>query len=213
MPKHLPPARLQRVKKLIAKLDAGVDVQARDLLSAMGEELYREFEQTWTEQQQLKAKGKPDLLAQYERLLKKAVMAHGRLDALSSKPESARASLTALRRQCDRDFHAAREALEEAIAADPSVLAWLDRRVDLAPDGDISLDPTGMPRVVTSKSARNLSGFANQFGVLTKRQMKREFLVRAEQQLNTICGSDSAAVVDSLALKEKLAKLKKQTPD
>ncbi len=213
MPKHLPPARLQRVKKLIAKLDAGVDVQARDLLSAMGEELYREFEQTWTEQQQLKAKGKPDLLAQYERLLKKAVMAHGRLDALSSKPESARASLTALRKQCDRTFHSAREALEEAIAADPSVLAWLDRRVDLAADGDISLDPTGMPRVVTSKSASNLSGFANQFGVLTKRQMKREFLVRAEQQLNTICGSDSAAVVDSLALKEKLAKLKKQTPD
>lgn len=123
----------------------------------IGDQGYKVFEDAWSNVVDLRntLTAKPGELADYEELLKKALMLYNRGEAASMK-----------NRAMARKFHAKAQAafekallrLEEMMEQDPSLQMWLDRHCDFTPNGDLSLDPVGMPRAITSRSPDNLSG-------------------------------------------------------
>ena len=74
------------------------------------------------------------------------------------------------------------EYFEEIMSADLSLQIWFDSGVDLTPNGDTTLSPQGVPRVVTSRSLDLQYGGLRSF-ISTKKEVKIESLERAIDEL------------------------------
>jgi len=183
MHSHTDQTREARIRLLIQRLESGTDVQARDLKIVLGLDGYKEYQQRWRSQRELRTTQKPSDVIEYEALLKKALLAYAKFEKFSGRT-SARSNLVInrsekvreLRDAADTAFERTLEFLSEAVHRDPSIQVWFDRNLDFTAGSEPSTDPVGIPRVVTSRSAERLASKEERFGIQTKREVKIEAL-------------------------------------
>ncbi len=188
-----------RIVELLARLRGGTDVQPRDLKLVLTERQHQQMDQAWKEQKVLRVIEKPVEVLEYEKLLQGALMRYGQYDRYSAR-KATRGNVIVDRQNRTKElgskaegaFERALERLEEIISIDPSLQIWFDRTLDFNGGDDISLDPIGMPRVITSKSLDNsMRGeAATRFGEKKdKRQVKinalEDALVEIDRSLLT----------------------------
>lgn len=184
-------SRLQRIERLIAKLDGDQDIQRRDLDAVLTAEQRESFAAAWEEQCANRRPQKPAEIKTYERLLAKADLTYGKFDSYSARRKSRSnvivdraARARELKAAADRAYERALEYLQEILAQDPSLCIWLDRAVDFSAENAPTLDPPSMPRAVTSRSLNRLASVGDRFGeVLSKRELKRRALQEALDSL------------------------------
>ena len=82
----------------------------------------------------------------------------------------------------DVQFEKLLEYFEEIMSADLSLQIWFDSGVDLTPNGDTTLSPQGVPRVVTSRSLDLQHGGLSSF-ISSKKEVKIESLENAIDEL------------------------------
>jgi hypothetical protein len=209
-------SRLQRIERLIAKLDADQDIQKRDLDAVLTAEQRESFAAAWEEQRANRRPPKPAEIAEYERLLAKADLAYGKFDAYSSRTASRsnmvvnrRVRARALGGAADTAYERALEHLQAILELDPSLCVWLDRTVDFSAANAPTLDPPSMPRAVTSRSLNRLSSVSDRFGeVMTKRELKRRALAEALKGLRGGTQGQELGEADRAKLARLLGKIK-----
>jgi hypothetical protein len=190
-------------------------VQARDLKIVLSAEQYKDYQQRWREQKELRAEEKPDDVVAYEALLKEALLAYAKFEKYSSR-SSSRSNLvinrsqkaTELQNTADSAFERALEFLSEAAGRDPSIQRWFDRNLDFAPDSSLSIDPVGMPRAVSSRSLDNQSSRKSALGLMTKRELKLDALRDALERSGEV-----VIETDEIAKREKLRSLTQRLRD
>lgn len=207
----------QRINKHLERLRQGDDVQLRDIKSVLTADQYTVMEAAWKEQLQLRQQEKPEGVKSYEKLLNKAALLHGQLDAYSSRMPKTKQlhvgrteRIADLKNRTDRAFEDALERLQEIAAADPSVQVWFDRDLDFSFDTHIGLDPTQMPRVVTSRSLGNVGKrkIRNVFGMRTRMEIKIEALEAAQMELQKLTRNEDQRIADSQKADADAAKLR-----
>jgi hypothetical protein len=216
-----------RIIELLARLREGNDVQARDIKLVLTDKQHQLMRVAWKEQIELRAIQKPVEVVEYEELLQNALMRYGQYERYSARKASQSNIIVdrqkrtkELGRKAEGLFERALERLDEIISADQSLQIWFDRPLDFSAESNISLDPIGMPRVITSKSLDNelLGQAASRFGAIKdKRQVKMDALEDA------LAGMDRSAMTteqkrierekeagDNVKLKFLLSKLNKR---
>jgi hypothetical protein len=183
-----------RIVELLARLREGNDVQARDLKLVLTDKQHQLMALAWQEQKELRVLDKPSEVTEYEQLLQEALMRQGQYDRYSER-KATRGNTTVDRQKRTKElgnkaegaFEGALERLEEIIGVDPSLQIWFDRPLDFCAGGALSLDSSGMPRVITSKSFENglFGQAATRFGASkSKRQVKIDALEDALAELD-----------------------------
>lgn len=163
--------RLAKLRDLLGRLKRGETVQNRQLRTWLGDEGYKVYEDQWSNSVELRQmlSAKPADLIEYEGLLKKATLLYNRGEAASIKGQHNVAR--PLHAKAQVAFEHALLRLEEMMSLDPSLQIWLDRPCDFTTAGLLSIDPIGLPRVVTSRSHANQRGGISG-GMMNKRQCK-----------------------------------------
>ncbi len=180
MAKFTADSRAQRIKQLIARLEAGKDIQARDLALVLTKAQLDSYEQRWAEQRRLRTESLPAEIAQYQRMLHRALMWEGRAEQFGGRTCNMPAKLGAKRRAQQKKLsnkseslmEDAAEHLREELVRDPQVQIWLDRAIERSADGDYLIDTMDMPRVITSRSREN--NMLGQGLAVIGKQSKRE---------------------------------------
>jgi hypothetical protein len=157
-------------------------VRNRELKRWFAEDEYKGFEESWKQQKETRAEyaEKPSEIIEYEERLSKAIFVYNRAEGYRRKGK--RKAAKEMGQKADVLFERLLEYFEEIMAADLSLQIWFDRGVDLTPNGDTTLSPQGVPRVVTSRSlVADGGGFLSLFS--TKKEVKIEILERAIDEL------------------------------
>ncbi len=153
---HSNETRLAKLNDLLTRLKRGEIVQKRQLYTWLGEQGYKEYEESWsnTVDQRSLLSRKSGTIIEYEELLKKAILLYNCGESASQRGMRSARQLHA---KAQAAFEKALLYLEEQLSIDPSLQMWLDRHCDFTVSGNLSLDPIGMPRAITSRSLDNLS--------------------------------------------------------
>ena len=164
------------------QLKRGKNVQNRQLKHWLTENEYKEFEESWKQQKEIRAEyaEKPSEVVEYEEKLSKAIFTYNRAEGYRRKGKSK--SAREMGQKADVQFERLLEYFEEIIAADLSLQTWFDSGVDLTPNGDTTLSPQGVPRVVTSRSLDLQHGGLSSF-ISSKKEVKIESLEHAIDKL------------------------------
>lgn len=162
---------------LLQRLHVGQHVQNRDLETWLTADAWASYESELATQQELRTDlgQKPDAVREYERLVAQANFAYNKGEGFSVRGKS-----VAARRHFERAdvlYERALEHLQEIMATDPSLCAWFDRDTNWNADSEISLCPSGVPHVVTSRSLDNRGG-----GILRQLRSKRDLKIAAVEQ-------------------------------
>ena len=170
-----------KVRALLTKLANGRNVSVRDLRNTLGDSGVEEYEGRW--QAELDRReiftDKPDVIKEYEDILKQADFANNRADGIKqigarSKVVNGVNSKARLRNSAEALYEQALTKLEEMISSDRSLEIWFDRELDFGLGSTLSIDVDGIPRVVTSRSEyKQTCGAATQ---VSKRDIKRDLL-------------------------------------
>jgi hypothetical protein len=173
--------RAKKLKAILRDLKKGKHVQNRILQTWLTENEYAEYLDEWESQQAIRnqIKDKPLELAEYERRLKKGIFLENKSNRFSKRDTK---QVTTLLHQSQTEFEGALEYLGELLDRDPMMAIWFDRQLDLSANGNISLSSSGMPRVITSRSADN-SGGGILLGKLSKQQVKTAAVEKAIDKL------------------------------
>ena len=131
--------------------------------------------------------------------LSKAIFFYNRAEGYRRKGKSK--SAREMGQIADVQFERLLEYFEEIIAADLSLQTWFDSGVDLTPNGDTTLSPQGVPRVVTSRSLDLQHGGLSSF-ISSKKEVKIERLEHAIDELKY--ESKSSSDGDAKKLREFL---------
>ena len=163
------------------QLKRGKNVQNRQLKQWLTENEYKEFEESWKQQKEMRidCSDKPSEVVEYEEKLSKAIFTYNRAEGYRRKGKSK--SAREMGQIADVQFERLLEYFEE-IMADLSLQIWFDREVDLTPNGDTTLSPQGVPRVVTSRSLDLQHGGLSSF-ISSKKEVKIESLEHAIDKL------------------------------
>ena len=221
MPRTSNAYKIQRLKELIARLKDGQEVALRDFTIATNLQQRKAFKAMWQEQMEIRwqLKNKPKAITEYEKKLKKALLANGRYEAFAGPKANStqRKKLGEIGAKADGLFEDAINYLSDLFAEDESYRHWFDRDIVFGTHGNIDANPEQMPRVVTSKSFNNLNkdGARNNFGLKTKADLKVEILEQALAELTMEMASDAEKEEikqkeqhQSIKLKEMLSDLK-----
>ncbi len=173
--------RLEKLEGMCHQLKRGKNVQNRQLKHWLTENEYKEFEESWKQQKEIRAEytEKPSEVVEYEEKLSKAIFTYNRAEGYRRKGKSK--SAREMGQKADVQFERLLEYFEE-IMADLSLQIWFDRGVDLTPNGDTTLSPQGVPRVVTSRSLDLQHGGLSSF-ISSKKEVKIESLENAIDEL------------------------------
>lgn len=225
MPRLTITTKIARMKTLIARLEQGEDVQARDILVMLTADQKTQYEAAWTEQQELRALKKPDDIVEYEKLLNKAIVLDARAEQYTPKKMNGKAlnstaaesATTKLRASATNAFEHALSRLEEIVTVDPDLRYWFDRDLDFNLASSMTDDVHTLPRVITSKSINNLARTdTERFGKKTKTQIKLEALQSAlaeallsQETAEQKMDREATELTIKAELKAKLASLKK----
>ena len=194
-------ARLAKLHDLLDRLKRGEIVQNRQLQTWLGEQGYKEYEDSWSntvDQRNLLTR-KSGAIIEYEELLKKAILLYNRGEAASQR---GRRSARQLHAKAQAAFERALLYLEEQLSIDPSLQIWLDRQCDFTASNYPSLDPISVPRAITSRSLDNQSG-----SISEKSDSKRQCKIRAVETEIERIQNPTLQLSDS-DIAEKLKKLR-----
>ena len=187
-----------KLREFLAKLEAGQHVQNRDLETWLGEAEYAHYEYECQTQAELRyeLKNKPSSVLEYERRLKRALFAYNKGEGASSRGKS----IAAMRcfAEADTLFESALEYLQEIVAADPSLCVWFDRDTSWTIDGEASIDPVSIPRVVTSRSLDSRGG-----GFIGQLRSKRDLKIAAVERALLVADEDDEQETVEQAAKQK----------
>ena len=174
--------RLEKLEGMCHQLKRGKNVQNRQLKHWLTENEYKEFEESWKQQKEIRAEyaEKPSEVVEYEEKLSKAIFTYNRAEGYRRKGKSK--SAKEMNQKAEVLFERLLEYFEEIIASDLSLQTWFDRGVDLTPNGDTTLSPQGVPRVVTSRSLDLQHGGLSSF-ISSKKEVKIENLEHAIDEL------------------------------
>ena len=173
--------RLEKLEGMCHQLKRGKNVQNRQLKHWLTENEYKNFEESWEQQKDMRAEyaEKPSEIVEYEEKLSKAIFTYNRAEGYRRKGKSK--SAKEMNQKAEVLFERLLEYFEE-IMADLSLQIWFDREVDLTPNGDTTLSPQGVPRVVTSRSLDLQHGGLSSF-ISSKKEVKIESLEHAIDKL------------------------------
>ncbi|MDA1108154.1 MAG: hypothetical protein O2845_07335 [Proteobacteria bacterium] len=217
--------RAKRIRSLLDRIGRGEDVAQRELRSVLTVEQRHGLQAMWIEQKEFKRPDKPGEIIDYERLLQRALMTYGRFNRSSArritgtnkKAAAHSEAVKRMRAKADREFEVAHEALQEMLAADPSLLIWLDRNVSWEHGESPSLDPIDMPRAITSRSQDRMGGLEDRFPIKSKREVKKmvleDALVEVQRNLRTPmqkAADDEIEQKQMESIKRKLAEIGKR---
>lgn len=202
-----------KLKKLIAKLDDGKEVSKRDLRNTIGQDGLEEYEALWEQEKERRSAfdKKPEVIKEYEAILKKADFANSKADGIklnkrSSRDMSGRYSNERLRGQAESIYEDALIRAEEIVTADRSLIVWFDRELDFTVNGTLGADYALVPRIITSRSSTKVS--SGMLAVRSKDDIKRELLDMALHRQNETKISEEDKAKMNEKLKDMLAKLK-----
>lgn len=195
----------------------------RDLDAALGKEGVADYEGRWQYELDKRKifEEKPEQIKHYEELVHKGDFDYIRAESVSkpskrSKQINGKGSAQRLEELSETKYERATEYLEEIISIDGSLRIWFDRDLVFgAGTTTLSIDPVGIPRTVTSRSAhRRGDGMAEK---RSKADVKKDVLEAAIEwaERTKALGKDGAlGAVGELGeeqaaiLKAKLAALK-----
>jgi hypothetical protein len=205
--------KTEKIKKLIAKLDAGKEVSKRDIRNTLGQAGLDEYLGLWDQEKERRSvfDEKPNVIKEYELILKKADFANSKADGIkinkrSTRDMRGRYSNERLRGQAESLYEDALIRAEEIITADRSLIVWFDRELNFTVDGNLGADYALVPRIVTSRSSTKIS--SGMLNGRSKEDIKRELLEMALQRESTEQLSEEEIAVQSVKLKAMLAKIK-----
>ena len=159
----------------------------------------------------------PEEVKEYEQMLQEALMMYGRYEqynpikkSKSNKIVNRKEVVDSLGGKADGLFEDALIRLEEIITADESLRVWFDRDISFSFGNHLSIDPTGMPRVITSKSLDNLARKEGmrRFGRQTKAEIKLDILREALEDLDKQELTEEEIQADIQRSKQQTEKLK-----
>lgn len=164
----------QKLEHLIDRIKREKNVQNRDLKTWLTADAWATYVDELATQQALRSEvqKKPDTVREYERLVALANFSYNKGEGFSVRRKS-----VAARRYFERAealYECALEHLQEIMAADPSLCVWFDRDTSWTADSEISLCPSAVPHVVTSRSLDNRGG-----GLLRQIRSKRDLKIAA----------------------------------
>lgn len=192
---HKRETKLAKLKEIVDDLKSGKNVQNRKLKVWLSAEAYEQLEAEWAEQKELRDQlsDKPEVVRDYEKLLRKATFWHNRAVAAEARGQAAHSKLDD--RATDY-YERALDRLIESVPNDPSLQAWFDRDLDFSAGTELQAGAGTMPIVVTSKSVENRAGgFA--MAKQTKQQVKLAAVEREIWRLQV--DSEGASKVPSLS--------------
>jgi hypothetical protein len=163
--------RCAKLEVLLGRLQAGKDVQNRDLRRWLSAEEFTDYVQAWDKQLELRAelKDKPTAVTEYEAGLRKATLAYNKGEGARTRGKSKEASKHFA--HAEALFERLHVYLDEIIAADAGLLVWFDRDLDSSAFG---FEPGTVPVVVTSRSLDNNGG-----GLVSHKRTKRDIKLDA----------------------------------
>lgn len=154
-----------RVGNLIDLLKCGEQVSLRDFKNAVGEEGYADYEQRLEERrQEIEVMTSLESSSGYDEWLKKGLLAYGKGTNSRGKKSSK------YFQDAEKCFETAIQCLQSDYHSNPMVAAAYDRDIT---SFDFSLDPSGMPRLITSKSLDNMNAVDR---TINKAKLKLEVL-------------------------------------
>lgn len=173
--------RKAKLELLLERLRRGDNVQNRDLRTWLGEDGYADYEADCQQQHEFRQvlEEKPTAIREYEKRLKRALLAYNKGEGASSKGRKQAA--TAYYRAAETQFELLLEYLQEVIATDQSLRGWFDRDTDWTASSKIGLDPVSVPRVVTSRSLDNRGG-----GITRQLRNKRDLKIAAVERVLSV---------------------------
>ena len=150
--------RLSKLEGIADKLKRCENVQNRQLQTWLSEEEYEQLEYEWQEQLELRneLKDKPSDLKRYEEKLREATFNYNRAEGYSSKDKHSTAKK--FYNKSESLCEDALEILQEILHYDSTPRVWFDRDISFEVGGDLSADIVSLPRLVTSRSNKKLSG-------------------------------------------------------
>ena len=174
--------RLEKLREIKEDLKTNKNVQNRRLKTWLTDQEYESFLQLWEEQKTLRLdmQDKPQILKDYETLLKKATLWSNRADGYAAKGK--KNSAAEMRKKSDRGFELAYEKLHEILTSQPDLQLWLDRGFSINPELYPALTPVDAPRVVTSRSVDALGGGLH-VHLMTKLEVKLKIVQDAIEAL------------------------------
>ena len=198
-----------KIKALLKKLKDGKNVSIRDLRNTLGEQAVAEYESEWQLEQEtrLKVEDKPQIIKDYEALLKRADFSENKADGIkiSSRDKKDlynRNSQVRLRNTAESLYEDALIKAEEIVTANPSYRIWFDRELDFTPNGDLYTSSCKVPRIVTSRSRNKLTSVK----APTKQDVKKSLLQRYLDNSHI----KELSKADAIKLKDMLQKLKQR---
>ena len=185
MPKLSNLQRIERLPQRLSELEAGVELDAREVNSLLTPKQQQQLVDAWGHQQGLRQQKPPNIFKAYEAGHKNALAWIGKCAGMQYSSDQHRARLLTAQTQCQSAIALAHEKVCKLLQAQPDLAVWLDREVDdnLYKD-DISateLDANAwllllmyaqLPILVSSRSEERLITEEERFGWKSKRQVQ-----------------------------------------
>jgi hypothetical protein len=169
--------RLSRIVQLISRLEANENVSQGSLSRVLTPEQMADLDEGWKAEQVYRKQPKPLEIKKYEAMLKRGLLLYGKYEATHHK--LAAYDSRRLIQSAESAFEKALEFVQEMVQNTNSLQGWLDRD----PRDCYGLNPSSMPRIVTSKSADNQSAVRNAPYAHSMKQLKLIALHEALEEL------------------------------
>ena len=185
MPLLIPENKKKSIAKLIAKLEADIEVAKRDINALLAPDLQVELIAKWNEQQALRKVKKPISLNQYEKLHKQALMLSARYDkyivsakVISNVIVDRKLKKEELATKAKLAIKNAQDYLVALLDKKKELSVWFDRDVKLR-NIDLGLEYDLLPFVITSRSEAKLVDIKERFNWKTIKDVRLEVLNKA----------------------------------
>lgn len=169
--------KIERIKKLISRLDDGVDISITSLSRVLTGIQLDQFRKDWEDELSTRKVEKPHQLKIYENKIKIGTLHYQKMERYSFTKDKNRLAKK-FSDKAENAFEKAIEYLIEQLQADSNLRMWIDRE----PDG-LNLTPMGIPRVIGSSSFECLIKTKTPYPVITKRELKMRTLESALSDL------------------------------
>lgn len=178
--------RKAKLEALLAKLNAGSDVQNRDLRTWLGEAGFAAYEAAWREQLDLRAElaTKPDAVQEYERRFRDARLLENRAEGYAARGNSEQARR--FRAKSEAAYERLLEYVQEQVRADPDLRSWFDRIPETDPENAPGLTAECMPHAVSSRSLNREKDHHRTHALKSKHDVKIAAVEGALQQYERV---------------------------
>lgn len=187
--------REAKLRGFLAKLEAGQNVQNRDLETWLGANYAGAIDGAWEAQLDLRNEflEKPDAIVEYEKLFCVARLLENRGEGYSTRGKHKQAQI--FHAKAEVAFERLLERYQEITAADYTLHGWFDRIADFKLGNSPSLSAETMPQVRTSRSLNNMNNGSSM--VESKRDVKigvvRAALRDIEDEKNPVATSENTS--------------------